>query len=410
MRAINAAKVIAELRGQGAMSRASLVRATGLSKPTITNVVAYLEMEGVLEAVAPLAVLGEQPTAASTRARPYRYRASRGCVLGIDLGADKILLVLADLDGSILGQHRHSTRDIRPLDPPSIFAAIGSSAARLLASASAGTRDLLSVVVGTPGVVSADGVVTLAPQLPGWEGLNLRQELEKLFECPVQIEREVALSLQAERATGVAAGVDDALFVQFGIGVAAGLLIDGRIYRGADGGAGEIGMMPLPPGVVSSATSQLGPFESEAGGIAFQRRGRELAATAAGMPLLARADGDPENIDAALVFAAARADDAAAAALVDDIVDFMAWGIGVMVCALNPRTVIIGGGLSRSADLFLPRLRARVDAVAPFAPRWLVSGFGEDAVALGAVHHATDLVASTLFSAGRDRSPQRGIQ
>jgi len=410
MRAINAAKVIAELRGQGAMSRASLVRATGLSKPTITNVVAHLETEGFLEAVTPLAVVGRTPAAAAARATHYRYRASRGSVLGIDLGADKILLVLADLDGSILGQHRLSTRDIRPLDPESIFTAIDAAASRLVSSASAEAQDLLAVVVGTPGVVSPDGVVTLAPQLPGWEGLDLRDRLEGMFDCPVEIEREVALSLQAERAAGVASGVDDALFVQLGIGVAAGILVDGRIYRGADGGAGEIGMMPLPPGVLSSATGQLGPFESEAGGIAFERRGRELAASASGRRLLELAGGRPQNIDAALVFAAVRQGDAAAAALVDDIVGYMAWGIGVLACALNPHTVIVGGGLSRSADLFLPRLRERVNAVAPFAPRWLVSELGDEAVVLGAVHHATDLVAATLFDAGKHRNVQRGIR
>lgn len=393
MRAINAARVIRELRAAGPMSRASLVRATGLSKPTVSNVVTYLETEGHIE---PADAPAGAQTVGSGRVQLYSYRAGRGQVLGIDIGADKILLVLADLAGTTLGTARLATRDINAADPGRILREISAAAGALLADADASTESLLAVVAGTPGIVSPAGVVTMAPQLAGWDGLNLREALADIFSCPVQIEREVALSLQAERSSGVARDVDNALFLHLGVGVAAGLLVEGKIYRGAQGGAGEIGLMPLPQRD-SAGSDGFGPFESSTGGIALQQRGQTVARSPAGARLLELAGGRVEDVDAAVVFAAMREGDPAASEVVLDLVRTLAWGIACLVCALNPHTIIIGGGLSRAADLFLPELRRLVAETVPFAPQWLVSGFREEGVALGAVRHATDLVESALF-------------
>ena len=98
-----------------------------------------------------------------------------------------------------------------------------------------------------------------------------------------------------------------------------------------------------------------------------------------------------------------REGDPAARDLVRDMVGSLAWGIACLVCALNPRTIIIGGGISRSADLFLDELQERVAAVVPFAPEWLVSGLGDEAVAVGAVHQATALVERSLFATADPR-------
>jgi predicted NBD/HSP70 family sugar kinase len=391
MRAINAARVVRELRSDGPMSRASLVRATGLSKPTITNVVTFLETEGHIEPAG-----GGGEPGGNSRAQLYRYRADRGQVLGIDIGADKILLMLADLDGATLGTTRLPLREVNPSHPGEIFDRIAQATSELLARAGSSAGRLLAVVAGTPGVVSAEGIVTMAPQLPGWNGLDLGGALAAIFDCPVHIEREVALSMQAERWAGVASGIDNALFIHLGVGVAAGLLVDGEIYRGAQGGAGEIGMMPLPTGGAGSRAG-FGPFESQAGGVALQFEGRAAAETPAGARLLELAAGDAEAVDAAVVFAAARERDPEALGVVDGVVRTLAWGISCLVCALNPGTIIIGGGLSRAADVFLPDLEKLVAEAVPLPPNWLVSGLRDESVALGAVHHATDLVERTLF-------------
>jgi predicted NBD/HSP70 family sugar kinase len=393
MRAINAARVIREIRAAGPISRAGLVRATSLSKPTITNVVAHLEDLGYIERLDREA---DAVPSREARAPLYEYRASRGHVLGIDIGADKTLVLLADLSGTILGSKRFTTEAVIARGPSQIFEEIAKATKALLDSVGASADTLLSVVVGTPGVISPDGVVTVAPQLEGWEGLNLRAAMEELFDCPIAIDSEVSLSLQAERWVGVAVGVDDALFVQLGVGVGAGLLVNGQIHRGANGAAGEIGLMPYPM-VGAAGEIELVTMESLAGGGALLRQGQALARRPEGKSLRQLAGGDPDKVDASTVFMAMRDGDPAATALVNEIVRLLGWAIASVVCAFNPQVVIIGGGLSRAADQFLPRLQNLVAASVPFPPAWFVSSLGDEAVALGAVHNATAMVEADLF-------------
>jgi predicted NBD/HSP70 family sugar kinase len=305
-------------------------------------------------------------------------------------------LMLADLDGTILGSTRFHTRNIASLGPPGIFGEIAAASMKLLSDAGGAAETLLSVVVGTPGVVSSEGVVTMAPQLDGWEGLNIGGAMAELYSCPVTVESEVSLSLEAERWIGVAQGINDALFVHLGVGVGAGLLVDGQIYRGADGAAGEIGLMPYPR-TGPNGKIELVPLESRAGGGALRQQGQALARTPAGARLRELANGNVSDVDAPTVFAAMRSGDAAARDLVLDIASTLAWGISCLVCALNPQAIVIGGGLSCAADLFLPHLQEQVAASVPFPPEWFVSTLGDEAVALGAINCATAIVERDLF-------------
>ena len=393
MRAVNAARVIRALREKGALSRADLVRATGLSKPTITSVVAYLERAKYVEA------LGRTDSEPSTpkRSQLYGFRADLGYILGLDIGADKLLMLVANLDGDVVARRRIDIRRAVARGPAAVLRTINHLADQVLADARVARDTLHAVAAGTPGVVSLDGVVTLAPQLPGWEGINLRDALGEIFSCPIYVEREVALSLLAEQWRGIAAGIDDALFINLGVGVGAALLIDGQICRGTHGAAGEIGAMPLDGAIPPGSTATLGPFESATGGAGLAREGQAAARYKKGKRLLELAEGDRESIDAAVVWAAAREGDQCALEIVDRAIQTLGLGIACLVCAFNPRAVILGGGMSQAADLMLEALEKQVALYAPFPPEWLISSLGEDAVALGALRHATRTLEHDLF-------------
>jgi predicted NBD/HSP70 family sugar kinase len=401
MRRMNATRVLQELRARGPLSRADLARRTGLSKPTVTSVVADLQRVGYVLPAAddgPHRRVGRRPLL-------FRFRSDLEYVLGVDIGADKLLLLLAELDGNVVASKRRTTRQLARRGPKAIIAEVAKTASQLFAEAGIDQSSLLAVVAGTPGVVSAEGVVTLAPQLGEWEGLDLRGALSDVFDCPVHIEREVSLSLLAERWRGVAQGVDDALYIHLGVGVGAALLINGEVYRGADGAAGEIGSMPLG----SAATPLMpgfGPFESVTGGAALARAGQAAAQTPAGAQLLALAGGDPESVDAAVVFTAADAGDAGATAIVAAAVSTLAQGLACLVCALNPHTVVISGGLSRAGDVLLGPLQAAVTELVPFTPRFLVSTLGDETVALGALRRATETLEYEPFLDRMTRGPR----
>lgn len=395
MRRMNVSRVLQELRARGPLSRAELARSTGLSKPTVTSVVADLQQRGY---VLPVADDGEHGRV-GRRPVLFRFRSDREYVLGVDIGADKLLVLLADLDGNVVASERRTARELARRGSAAMIAEVARTASQLFARVGVGQSSLVAVVAGTPGVVSEDGVVTLAPQIGEWEGLDLRAALAAVFDCPVHVEREVSLSLLAERWRGVAQGLDDALYIHLGVGVGAALLINGEVYRGADGAAGEIGSMPLGP-AVQPLLPGFGPFESVTGGAGLARAGQAAAQSPPGARLLDLAGGDPEAVDAAHVFVAAKGGDPAAGDIVAAAVQTLAQGVACLVCALNPHTVVVSGGLSRAGDVLLGPLTAAVTELVPFPPRFLVSTLGDETVALGAVRRATETLSVDPF---RDR-------
>jgi glucokinase len=211
----------------------------------------------------------------------------------------------------------------------------------------------------------------------------------------VLVDNEVRLSLLAERWRGTAQGIDDAFLVQIGVGIGGGVLIAGDVYRGASGAAGEIGYLPLFDGEESSR--RLGPFEHAAGGTAFARLARRAVARGDGHAMLELAGGEPDAIDAEVVFAAAARGDAAATTIVEEVLERLARGIAAAVVLLDPSTVILGGGVSRAGASLLGPLERRVCELVPVAPRMILSSLGDEAVALGAVRLALQAVEARLF-------------
>lgn len=391
MRRLNSALVLRAIREAGSASRSELVRATGLSKPTVSEVVEGLLRTGYVSEAAPSDGRGRP----GPRARLLTFRADFGHVLGVDVGADKVLVKLADLSGTILATERRQTRTARDAD--ALLKALRAAAAAALRRGGVPRSSLKAVTVGTPGIVDpASGRITLAPQLPGWEGIDLGSALGSSFDCPVLVENEVRLSVLAERWRGAAQEIDDAVYVQIGVGIGAGILIGGQLYRGAFGAAGEIGYLPYPGGLPLGDGP--GPFEDAAGGNAFARLGREAAWGRGGRLLRQLAGGDPDSVDAKVVFAAAREGDAAARAIVDELTRRLAHGIAAVVAVLNPSTVIVGGGLSRAGADLLDPLDRLVSEHVPLPPRLVLSSFGDESVALGAVRLALQSVDERLFS------------
>ena len=385
LRRLNAAAVLRTIRADGPISRAELARATGLSKPTVNGAVELLLESGYLtERIAGLDVQTRRP---GPRARLLSFRGDLGHVLGIDIGANKVLVVVADLTGEVIGAVRRRTTASDRQTAGTLLDLVGAATDEALATAAVDRSSLQAVGVGTPGVVDpVSGRVTLAPQLGGWEGIRLASRLEPAFPCSVLVDNEVHLSVLGERWRGSAQGIDDALYVQVGVGIGGGVLIGGDVYRGSSGAAGEIGYLPIFDD--DAERGGLGPFEHAAGGTAFARLGRRAVAAGESPALLELAGGDPDAIDAEVVFAAADGGDEAARRIRDELLQRLASGIASAVTVLNPSTVIVGGGLSRAGERLLEPLERRIAALVPVPPRVVLSTLGDEAVALGAARLA----------------------
>jgi predicted NBD/HSP70 family sugar kinase len=397
LRRMNSAVILEVIQNQGPLSRAEIARATGLSKPTVNDVVELLlEQTYVRENRA--GHDGDRPRRPGPRARLLTFRADLGHVLGIDVGANKALALVADLSGRILANERREVSRQALAGQGDLLRELEATAAAALESAGVTSASLRAVGVGTPGIVDHDtGRIGLAPQLEGWEGLELGAELERTFGCPVVVDNETHVSLLAERWQGAARGVRNALYVQVGVGIGGAILIEDQICRGWTGAAGEMGYLlgdedPEPPQFGA------GPFEWAAGGRAYARLGARAAAGPDGALLRKLAGGDPTRVTAETVYAAAAAGCAASREIVATLTARLGRGIVNAAIVLNPELVVLGGGVANAGVALLEPVERVLREHAPAPPRILLSDLGDESVALGAVRMAMDRANERIFA------------
>jgi predicted NBD/HSP70 family sugar kinase len=394
LRQLNSTLILDTIRRDGPISRAALARATGLSKPTVNQVAELLIEQGFVEEG--VAAAEPSPRRPGPRARLLRFRAELGYVLGIDVGAAKVRVVVADLSGHIIATTR---RAVSGGARSSVLAQTEVAAREALASAGVSRAAVRVAGVGTPGVVDPEsGRISLAPQIDGWDGLDLGARLERALGCPVVAENEARLSLLAECWRGAARDVRQVAYVQVGVGIGGALLVDGKVLRGKSGAAGEIAYLLDVDEPRDDAPGSTGPFERAAGGRAYARLGAEAARGPDGALLRELAGGDPSAVSAQTVFAAAARGDAAAASIVATLTRRLARGVANVATVLDPDLVVLGGGIANAGAALLEPVEAAVRAAVPAPPRVVLSALGDDGTALGAVRRALDVTDEVLFS------------
>ena len=240
LRRTNAQLLLNLLRELGPCSKADLVRASGLSAPTVTNVVAHLTAARLVEPV------GEGD---STGGRPpdiIRFRAESGCVAGMEIGPGVLGFLLADLDGRELGRSK-LTLPRSSSTPSAVCTLMAEEVRRLvLKHVPAGAR-LLAASVGIPAIVNGnDGTVLSYTALRNWQNVPLKMLLTRQLRCPLIVENDTNLAAQGEHYRGAAQATKDFVFITIGDGVGAGIFIGGKLYHGACWSAGEIGYLHVP--------------------------------------------------------------------------------------------------------------------------------------------------------------------
>jgi glucokinase len=240
LRHTNALRVLKLLRESGSCSKADLVRASGLSAPTITNVVGDLLSANLIKA------LGEGESNGGRPPDIIAFKAERGCVLAVKLMADSLSFLLADLNGNPLDTHEIPLGG-RKTTPDAICILIGEEVRRLLRKHRKKREQLLAVVVGVPAITNVDeGMVLSISTLENWRSVPLRAKLSKIVDCLVIVENDTNLAAQGERYCGAAQAEETFILIHIGPNVGAGIVLGGQIYHGSQWSAGEIGYLRLP--------------------------------------------------------------------------------------------------------------------------------------------------------------------
>jgi glucokinase-like ROK family protein len=345
--------VLDEVRLGRSRSRSELVARTGLGRAIVARRVGELIDRGLL---------AEGDVGPSTGGRPPRqltFRADAGHVMVADLGATSIDVAVTSLDGRILGHHDEPAR-IED-GPEACLDRVDDLFDALLRTTRTIPGQLWGVGIGVPGPVEFEtGRPISPPIMPGWDGYPIRERFSARYGAPVWVDNDVNVLALGEWRSGVAAGHDNVVVIKVGTGIGAGIISDGRIHRGAQGSAGDVGhIQVLDDPTVVCRCGNIGCLEALAGGAAIGREGLAAAEAGRSTRLLLALDQHGTVTAEDVARAASFGDPVAVGTL-----QLAGRRIGSMLASVvnffNPSLVVIGGGVANSPDQFLAAIRETV--------------------------------------------------
>ncbi|CAM5370083.1 transcriptional regulator [Streptomyces abikoensis] len=344
----NLERVVRAVRTAGSLTQAEIARTTGLSAATVSNIVRELKEGGTVE-VTPTSSGGR-------RARSVSLSGDAGIVVGVDFGHTHLRVAVGNLAQRVLAE------DAEPLDVDA-SAAQGLDRAehlvrRLIDDAGIDPGKIVGVGLGVPGPIDVEtGTLGSTAILPGWAGTNPRDELAARLSVPVHVDNDANLGALGELVWGAGRGAADLAYIKVASGVGAGLVINGQIYRGPGGTAGEIGHITLDESGPVCRCGNRGCLET-------------FTAARYVLPLLHSAHG--ADLTVARMVQLAREGDPGCRRVISDVGRHIGSGVANLCNLLNPRRVVLGGDLAPSGELVLAPIRESVSRYAiPSAARQL---------------------------------------
>jgi len=304
--------------------------------------------------------------------------------IGIDIGGTKVLGGVVDKNGKILATYREAT----PKEGGTALTKTIADVAKVLLQ----DHDAIAVGVSAAGFVSSDRETMLAtPNISGWNGVNLKEEIGNLLGLPIVIENDANAAAWGEAVYGAGVGEDQMMMITVGTGIGGGAVIEGKLHRGAYGIAAEFGHLRVVPEGHLCGCGARGCFEQYASGNALMRHVREAinASPDAAHNLLARGDGTVAGLSGHHITEAARDGDPIALAGFNTTAQWLGAGIASLSVLFDPACVVIGGGVIDAGEILLAPTRAALDRYMPFSgkhptPRIVAATLGNDAGLVGA--------------------------
>jgi len=378
-------------------SRIELAKRTGTSAASMTAVVQRLISRGlVIESGKGATNSGRKPVSLSLR-HDLAY------VVGVDLGSFFSRVIVADITGNICYRSETETRmaEGREKVLSRTFGAIHKAIEQ------SQVRTIKGIGMAHSGVVDSErGVVLCFPrpgQMTQWRNVPLRDLLEKEFHVPSLLDDSARMMALAEQHFGLGRGVSDFLFIEVGMGIGASIFIDGRLYRGAGGGAGEFGHMTVNENGPLCSCGNNGCLEAMASCAALIQAVRAGIQQGVNSKVSEFVDGDLDQISIETIVRAAKENDTLALRVLDEAVSHIGVALSDIINFLNPRTVIFGGPLFREGqELLLDRLRQviRQRALEKSANEVVltISSLSSEAAALGAARLISQEILETVYT------------
>jgi predicted NBD/HSP70 family sugar kinase len=369
---MNERTVFEAIRTGAPISRAEISRRAGISKPTVSLALQSLLDAGLVRETEP------EPGRPRYGAVFFQPVPDAALVLGLDLGARFLRGAICDLSGTIRARQDVELADVEVGKALDTVTKLRTS----LVEASGLPGHLLdTAVIGVPAVVDDEtGRMSMATNVPGLEGRDVRADLTDRLGVPVTVENDINLAARGEQWLGVARGIEDFVFLSVGTGLGAGLVLRGELHRGRNGAAGEVDL------VSAGRSDEIDPCAAAVSALTA-RLAEQRVATSLAPPYDARA-----------LFAAARTGDELGLQVVREEARRIAMHIAPIAAVSDVALVVLGGGIGTNGDLLLDPIRTLLDEWLPFPPQVEVSGIGDAAVLTGALAVGLGIAQESVFA------------
>ena len=382
------AEVMRALRRQGSISRTEISGITGWSKAKASQEIRSLVDKGYLVEI------GDGVSKGGRKPRLLRINNRLGYMVGVDIGATSMDVAIADLNGKIV-QRGSQIADVRSR-PEVLLGACIELIKNQASLCGCQIDQILGIGIGVPGPVDfARGVLVAPPLMPGWENFPIRDFFKKTFPSAyVVVDNDVNIMALGEQRAGDGAGIDHFIFVKIGTGIGAGIISNGKIHRGADGCAGDIGHICVDKDGPLCACGNIGCLEAMSAGPAITSKAMEASQNGSSLTLSQMRDAHGGILRPEDVNAACREGDQASLDIIRASGQMVGDVLASLVNFFNPSHIFIGGGIANFGNHLLVAIRRAVlHRSLPLATTHLsikFSSMGSDAGVTGAIALALD--------------------
>lgn len=344
------ARVLNIIRNEHEVSRADIARILDCSRSVVVQQVGHLLSYGLIREVGVAASTGGR------RARVLALNGNAGYIAGADLGATSIDVVITNLAGEILS-YASAEADVSE-GPERCLSQARDLIQSSLDSTHIPNEQLWAIGIGVPGPVEfKTGRPVAPPIMPGWDGYPVREYFAPDFACPVYVDNDVNLMALGEQWAGLGRGIENFLFIKVGTGIGCGIVCHGQLYRGSDGCAGDIGHIQVDGQTVICRCGNVGCLEAVAAAPAWVRMAHEAADRS---PLIADHLARQDTLTAQDVSDYAARGDHTCVEIIRQSARYIGHTLAGLVNFFNPSLIVIGGGVSRTGDVWLASIRQEI--------------------------------------------------
>ncbi|KRO92184.1 MAG: hypothetical protein ABS08_06835 [Actinobacteria bacterium BACL4 MAG-120507-bin0] len=382
VRKINQQRIMKIVSEKNPIGIPQLIKASGLSRPTVDLIISLFLENGLIRES------GFTHGRPGRKAALYELDLNTGFGVGVDLGGSKIACAIADIGGKILAD---IYEPINPKGGSSIIAQIIEMINNVAQKANISPDKIKQISIGTPGVISKDGQLSLGANVQNLDGMHLQSILRKLFDVEVGVENDLNLAAVGEFLHGSAKEILNFALIQLGTGIGAGIFVDGQLVRGARGAAGEVAFLPLFGDLTDPWAVENGLIESVVGTKGITKRYQELTKS-------------NKQVTVKEIFELASKGQPDALTVVQEVGKYLGYLCASLKAIVDPELIIIGGGIG-SNQMLLPIIQQWANKLVPFEVKIITTNLDVKAGVIGAAAYAAEKIRTRMMveTTERDR-------